>query len=95
MLHPACSKIRSPFSSLTVSTPHYTAVLDALTPETYILVVAKGAIRTFECSLCLDKHESADPPRLMLILAEPAALELNIRLGRPHFAKLEAIGMGR
>ncbi|GJN88768.1 hypothetical protein Rhopal_001737-T1 [Rhodotorula paludigena] len=65
-----CSKIRSPFSSLTVSTPHYTAVLDALTPETYILVVAKGAI-------------------------QPAALELNIRLGRPHFAKLEAIGMGR
>ncbi|GAA6042243.1 hypothetical protein JCM8097_005113 [Rhodosporidiobolus ruineniae] len=64
-----CSKIRSPFSSLTVATPHYTAVLDALTPETYILVVARGAI-------------------------QPAALELNIRLARPHFAKLEAIGMG-
>ncbi|GAA5840420.1 hypothetical protein JCM11251_006555 [Rhodosporidiobolus azoricus] len=65
-----CAKIRSPFSSLTVSTPHYTAVLDALTPETYILVVAKGEI-------------------------QPAALELNIRLARPHFAKLEAIGMGK
>ncbi|GAA5905685.1 hypothetical protein JCM6882_008746 [Rhodosporidiobolus microsporus] len=65
-----CAKIRSPFSSLTVSTPHYTAVLDALTPETYILIVAKGEI-------------------------QPAALELNIRLARPHFAKLEAIGMGK
>ncbi|GAA5976928.1 hypothetical protein JCM11641_002200 [Rhodosporidiobolus odoratus] len=65
-----CSKIRSPFSSLTVSTPHYTAVLDALTPETYILVVAKAEI-------------------------QPAAIELNIRLARPHFAKLEAIGMPR
>ncbi|KWU46580.1 ras-related GTP-binding protein A-like protein [Rhodotorula sp. JG-1b] len=62
-----CSKIRSPFSSLAVSTQHYTAVLDALSPETYILVVAK----------------------------ETAALELNIRLARPHFATLEAIGMGR
>ncbi|GAA5978181.1 hypothetical protein JCM10908_004260 [Rhodotorula pacifica] len=65
-----CSKIRSPFSSLAVSTQHYTAVLDALSPETYILVVAKGHIQT-------------------------AALELNIRLARPHFATLEAIGMGR
>ncbi|GAA5879128.1 hypothetical protein JCM8547_008375 [Rhodosporidiobolus lusitaniae] len=65
-----CSKIRSPFSSLTLSTPHYTAVLDALSAETYILVVAKGEI-------------------------QPAALELNIRLARPHFAKLEAIGMGK
>ncbi|GAA5875000.1 hypothetical protein JCM3774_000469 [Rhodotorula dairenensis] len=65
-----CSKIRSPFSSLAVSTRHYTAVLDALSPETYILVVAKGHIQT-------------------------AALELNIRLARPHFATLEAIGMGR
>ncbi|BGP45788.1 GTP-binding protein gtr1 [Rhodotorula kratochvilovae] len=65
-----CSKIRSPFSSLTISTPHYTAVLDALSPETYILVVARGEI-------------------------QPAAIELNIRLARPHFAKLEAIGMGR
>lgn len=65
-----CSKIRSPFSSLAVSTQHYTAVLDALSPETYILVVAKGHIQS-------------------------AALELNIRLARPHFATLEAIGMGR
>ncbi|GAA6056322.1 hypothetical protein JCM3770_000669 [Rhodotorula araucariae] len=65
-----CSKIRSPFSSFTISMPHYTAVLDALSPETYILVVAKGEI-------------------------QPAAIELNIRLARPHFAKLEAIGMGR
>ncbi|GAA5939710.1 hypothetical protein JCM10213_007770 [Rhodosporidiobolus nylandii] len=65
-----CSKIRAPFTSLTVSTPHYTAVLDALTPETYILMVAPAEI-------------------------QPAALELNIRLARPHFAKLEAIGMGK
>ncbi|GAA6016903.1 hypothetical protein JCM10207_007841 [Rhodosporidiobolus poonsookiae] len=64
-----CSKIRSPFSSLTVSTPSYTAVLDALTPETYLLVVARGEV-------------------------QPAALELNLRLARPHFAQLEAIGMG-
>ncbi|TNY19208.1 Gtr1/RagA G protein conserved region-domain-containing protein [Rhodotorula diobovata] len=66
----AGSKIRSPFSSLAITTPRYTAVLDALTPETYILVVAKGQI-------------------------QPASIELNIRLARPHFAKLESIGMGR
>ncbi|BGP05770.1 GTP-binding protein gtr1 [Rhodotorula toruloides] len=65
-----CSKIRSPFSSLVVSTQHYTAVLDSLTPETYILVIARGEI-------------------------QPAAVELNIRLARPHFGKLEAIGMAR
>ncbi|BGO99940.1 GTP-binding protein GTR1 [Rhodotorula toruloides] len=65
-----CSKIRSPFSSLVVSTQHYTAVLDSLTPETYILVIARGEI-------------------------QPAAIELNIRLARPHFGKLEAIGMAR
>ncbi|GAA5895223.1 hypothetical protein JCM5296_002017 [Sporobolomyces johnsonii] len=65
-----CSKIRAPFTSLTLTTPHYTAVLDALTPETYILVVGRGEI-------------------------QPAAIELNIRLARPHFAKLEAIGNGK
>ncbi|KAK4704494.1 Ras-related GTP-binding protein A/B, partial [Phenoliferia sp. Uapishka_3] len=62
-----CSKIRAPFTSLTVSTAGYTAVLDALTPETYILVLSAGSI-------------------------QPAAIELNIRLARPHFAKVEAIG---
>ncbi|KDE03738.1 hypothetical protein, variant [Microbotryum lychnidis-dioicae p1A1 Lamole] len=66
----ACSRRRSSFSSLSISTPHYTAVLDALTPETYILVVARAAI-------------------------QPAALELNIKLSKPHFAKLETIGSAR
>ncbi|GAA5890786.1 hypothetical protein JCM8208_003047 [Rhodotorula glutinis] len=65
-----CSKIRSPFSSLNITTPHYSAVLDALTPETYILVVARGHV-------------------------QPASIELNIRLARPHFAKLESIAVGR
>ncbi|GAA5837689.1 hypothetical protein JCM9279_006835 [Rhodotorula babjevae] len=65
-----CSKIRSPFSSLTITTPHYSAVLDALTPETFILVVARGHV-------------------------QPASIELNIRLARPHFAKLESIAVGR
>ncbi|KAK4048796.1 GTP-binding protein gtr1 [Microbotryomycetes sp. JL201] len=65
-----CSKIRSPFSSLTMSTSHYTAVLDALTPETYILVLAKAHV-------------------------EPAVVELNIKLARNHFCKLEAISMGK
>ncbi|KAM0792085.1 hypothetical protein ACM66B_004789 [Microbotryomycetes sp. NB124-2] len=65
-----CSKIRSPFSSLTMSTSHYTAVLDALTPETYILVLAKAHV-------------------------EPAVVELNIKLARNHFCKLEAISVGK
>ena len=38
-------KIRAPFSSLSLATSDYTAVLDTLTPETYILVLAKGEIR--------------------------------------------------
>ncbi|ORY75370.1 Gtr1/RagA G protein conserved region-domain-containing protein [Leucosporidium creatinivorum] len=65
-----CTRIRSPFSSLTLSSPNYTAVLDTLTPETYILVLARNTI-------------------------QPAAIELNIRLARPHFGKLEAIGMSK
>lgn len=52
-----CSKIRSPFSSLSVSTQHYTAVLDTLSPETYILVVADGHIR----ELCLHLTPSSIP----------------------------------
>lgn len=96
-----CSKIRSPFSSLAVSTQHYTAVLDALSPETYILVVAKGHIRK-SCTPPLihsafARKLSADSvlPHQISCCAESAALELNIRLARPHFATLEAIGMGR
>lgn len=83
-------KIRSPFSSLSVSTRHYTAVLDALSPETYILVVAKGHMREFG-----KLAESVQRLMRSFVSAETAALELNIRLARPHFATLEAIGMGR
>ena len=39
------SKIRAPFMSLTVCTANYTAVLDALTAETYILVISRGNVR--------------------------------------------------
>ncbi|KAM0755508.1 hypothetical protein T439DRAFT_307924 [Meredithblackwellia eburnea MCA 4105] len=62
-----CTKIRAPFQSLTLSSAGHTAVLDALTPETYILVLSKRSI-------------------------QPAAIELNIKLARPHFAKVEALG---
>lgn len=37
-------KIRAPFNSLTVCTEHYTAVLDTLTPETFILVIGRGGV---------------------------------------------------
>jgi Ras-related GTP-binding protein A/B len=40
-----CSKIRAPFTSLVVQTSTYAAVLDSLTPETYILVVGQSGIR--------------------------------------------------
>jgi len=57
----AGSKIRSPFSSLAITTPRYTAVLDALTPETYILVVAKGQIRASLLCALSRSRETVNP----------------------------------
>ena len=100
------SKIRAPFTSLTLSTTEYTAVLDALTPETYILVLSRGNIRASPSRSLSSPHSLPTPslPPSLLTLpcilltfysAEPAAIELNIRLARPHFGKLEAIGMSK
>jgi len=39
--------VRQPFASFTISTATYTAVLDRLTDETFILVLTKPSIREF------------------------------------------------
>ncbi|GAA5933186.1 Rag GTPase GTR1 [Sporobolomyces koalae] len=36
----SCNKLNLPFSSLTLSSSHYTTHLDSLTPETYLLIIA-------------------------------------------------------
>jgi hypothetical protein len=41
------------------------------------------------------RFDGSGTDRRRWLRIEPAALELNIRLARPHFAKLEAIGMGK
>lgn len=64
-----CSRIRAPFKALSMRTSRYNAVLDALTGETLVLVIAPPAV-------------------------QPAAIECNIKLARPHFEKLEATSVG-
>lgn len=77
------SKIRAPFSSLTLSSTNYTAVLDTLTPETYILVLARSNIR-------------ASPPRalrrfFLLSLLTPPLHSQRPPLSSSTFASLDLI----
>lgn len=92
-------KIRAPFTSLTVSTSNYNAVLDILTPDTYILVLCSNKIRKFSFPLFLPLHSCTLNSRkctdIRFYTLEPAAIELNIKLARPHFGSLEGIGLGK
>ncbi|GAA5820308.1 hypothetical protein JCM10212_005865 [Sporobolomyces blumeae] len=37
-----CAKLRLPFTSLSITTPHYVTHLDLLTPDTYLLIVSRN-----------------------------------------------------
>lgn len=91
----ARSKVRQPFASFTISTGTYTAVLDRLTDETFILVLTKPSIRKLSpedwlCAALMNEVLIRFP-----LFTEPAAIELNIKLARPHFSKLESIGVSK
>ena len=96
--------MRQPFASFTISTKTYTAVLDRLTDETFILVLTKPSVRKPTSACNCDCSWLAWGPRRLTQShsvppqtrhAEPAAIELNIKLARPHFSRLESIGVSK
>lgn len=93
----AYSKVRQPFASFTISTGTYTAVLDRLTDETFILVLTRPSIRESNRSYSAVKRHAIDRSVANAVpsATEPAAIELNIKLARPHFSKLESIGVSK
>ncbi len=81
----ACARMREEFHSLEMELPEFTAVLDGLTKNTYIMVIVHDP--TVGESL---NNRSNMPSLIHDILPETAAININIRLARPKFEELQA-----
>lgn len=83
----SCARVREEFHALEMELPEFTAVLDELTRNTYVLIVVHdptiGEFLPFLVS-CLGVAE-----RRTLVRSETAALRMNIRLARPKFEELQ------
>ncbi|GAA5915910.1 Rag GTPase GTR1 [Sporobolomyces salmoneus] len=74
----SCNKLHLPFTSLSLSSTNYTTLLDALTPETYLLIVAPR-----------NSTNGGGGGG-----ATAASVELNLKGVREFFGGLEGIGAG-
>lgn len=79
----ACTRVREEFRSLEMEMYDFTAVLDELTKNTYVMVIVHDpTIRTL-----------LSPPFILPLLTwtstETAALKMNIRLARRKFEELQ------
>lgn len=79
----SCARVREEFHTLELELPEFTAVLDELTRNTYVLIVVHdptiGALAP--CISLSFKSERS--------YAETAALRMNIRLARHKFEELQ------
>ena len=78
-----CSRMREEFHALEMELPEFTAVLDELTKNTYVLIVVHDP------TIGMLPHLVYGSSKLTLII-ETAALRLNIRLARKKFEELQS-----
>jgi Ras-related GTP-binding protein A/B len=79
----SCSRLREEFHSLEMELPEFTAVLDEMTKNTYVMVVVHdptigACIRRWSWILCS-----------RYVRVEAAAIKMNIRLARRKFEELQ------
>ena len=78
-----CSRMREEFHALEMELPEFTAVLDELTKNTYVLIVVHDP--TIGRLSYLVRGGSK-----LTLMIETAALRLNIRLARKKFEELQS-----
>jgi Ras-related GTP-binding protein A/B len=79
--------MREEFHALEMELPEFTAVLDGMTRNTYILLIVHDP--TIGMSVPCLEHRCATRFTLTCEFAETAALKINIRLARPKFEELQ------
>lgn len=80
----SCTRVREEFHALEMELADFTAVLDELTKNTYVLIVAHDpTVGSYSCACIPAKM-------LMTGFAETAALKMNIRLARKKFEELQS-----
>ncbi len=82
----SCARVREEFNALEMELPEFTAVLDELTRNTYVLIVVHDPTIGKPC-LCYTPM--ANVYLMLPCRAETAALRMNIRLARPKFEELQ------
>lgn len=81
----SCTRMREEFHALEMELPEFTAVLDGMTKNTYVLLIVHDpTIGMAYLALCSTVR------RVDLRPAETAALKINIRLARPKFEELQS-----
>ena len=80
--------MREEFHALEMELPEFTAVLDGMTRNTYILLIVHDPTIGM---CCASNIEHRYPRRFTLTceFTETAALKINIRLARPKFEELQ------
>ena len=78
----SCSRVREEFNSLELELDDFTAVLDEMTRNTYVLVVVHNPIIGK-----VQKHPPLIGPLFMA--TETAALKINVRMARKKFEELQ------
>lgn len=78
----ACSRMREEFRSLEMELPEYTAVLDELTKNTYIMVIVHDPT--------IGRRTTRRSMQIANVVSETAAIKINIRLARSKFEELQA-----
>ena len=83
----SCTRMREEFHALEMELPEFTAVLDGMTKNTYVLLIVHdptiGMATPLAHHSALRRADCRDP-------AETAALKINIRLARSKFEELQS-----
>jgi Ras-related GTP-binding protein A/B len=79
----SCARMREEFHALEMELPEFTAVLDGMTRNTYILLIVHDP------TIGMCDHRNPRRFTLTYKFAETAALKINIRLARPKFEELQ------
>jgi Ras-related GTP-binding protein A/B len=83
----SCARMREEFHALEMELPEFTAVLDGMTRNTYILLIVHDP--TIGTVWPRASKRDCRAITLTCVLAETAALRINIRLARPKFEELQ------
>lgn len=95
-------RIKSEFSTLEIKQHSYTAILDAFTPKTYILIVSTDRnIRRFTSTTFINAskligslhHRSASPCVRFALSSETQAVKAAIDKAKPVFGSLPGVSL--